>query len=249
MTNALTDLHMVKLRLRTLRLFGYARAQHLPLREVDAGYLVHTVLTALFDGQAPGPFRIVSSDRSHSTVIAYSGQPGDALSQRAQAFADPEVFEACEWPLMSKPLPRDWPIDMRLRFEVRCCPVTRMAASGVNHRSGAEVDAFLAECWGTGDERTPVSREAVYVQWLGREFERRGGARVIQAELCNFRIARLLRRSQGPQRKLAICPRPDATLRGMLQVTDGPAFAALLRRGLGRHRAFGFGMLCVKPAA
>ena len=42
---------------------------------------------------------------------------------------------------------------------------------------------------------------------------------------------------------------PDAVLAGVLEVTDGEAFAALLRRGVGRHRAFGFGMLLLRPAA
>jgi len=36
---------------------------------------------------------------------------------------------------------------------------------------------------------------------------------------------------------------------GVLQVRDSAAFAALLARGIGRHRAFGFGMLLLKPAA
>jgi CRISPR system Cascade subunit CasE len=40
---------------------------------------------------------------------------------------------------------------------------------------------------------------------------------------------------------------PDAVLEGVLEVVDGEAFAALLRRGVGRHRAFGFGMLLLRP--
>jgi CRISPR system Cascade subunit CasE len=35
---------------------------------------------------------------------------------------------------------------------------------------------------------------------------------------------------------------------GLLQVEDAAAFTALLARGIGRHRAFGFGMLLLKPA-
>ena len=42
--------------------------------------------------------------------------------------------------------------------------------------------------------------------------------------------------------------RPDALLVGSLKVEDPGAFTALLARGLGRHRAFGFGMLRVGSA-
>ena len=40
---------------------------------------------------------------------------------------------------------------------------------------------------------------------------------------------------------------PDATLQGTLAVVDSGAFQALLARGVGRHRAFGFGMLLLRP--
>jgi CRISPR system Cascade subunit CasE len=42
--------------------------------------------------------------------------------------------------------------------------------------------------------------------------------------------------------------RPNAVLEGTLTVGDPDAFARLLARGIGRHRAFGFGMLLLKPA-
>ena len=41
---------------------------------------------------------------------------------------------------------------------------------------------------------------------------------------------------------------PDVVLKGRLQVDDSDAFTQLLRRGIGRHRAFGFGMVLLKPA-
>ena len=41
---------------------------------------------------------------------------------------------------------------------------------------------------------------------------------------------------------------PAALMRGTLVVGDDPAkFAELLRCGVGRHRAYGFGMLLVRP--
>ena len=56
---------------------------------------------------------------------------------------------------------------------------------------------------------------------------------------------RLQRRAGGRQ---IFSRRPDVTFRGTLQVTDPDRFHALLARGVGRHRAFGFGMLLLRPA-
>ena len=34
---------------------------------------------------------------------------------------------------------------------------------------------------------------------------------------------------------------------GALTITDGEKFAQLLARGIGRHRAYGYGMLLLRP--
>jgi len=42
--------------------------------------------------------------------------------------------------------------------------------------------------------------------------------------------------------------RPQALLKGVLTVKESNTFNRLLARGIGRHRAFGYGMLLLKPA-
>ena len=42
--------------------------------------------------------------------------------------------------------------------------------------------------------------------------------------------------------------RPEVVLGGRFTITDPDTFTALLTRGIGRHRAFGFGMILLKPA-
>ena len=41
---------------------------------------------------------------------------------------------------------------------------------------------------------------------------------------------------------------PDAVMRGILTITDSDAFSELLAHGIGRHRAYGYGMLLLRPA-
>jgi CRISPR system Cascade subunit CasE len=66
-----------------------------------------------------------------------------------------------------------------------------------------------------------------------------------------FRLARVSRRTkadeEGP-RSLHHAMGPDATFTGLLAVGNPEAFAGLLARGIGRHRAFGFGMLLLRSA-
>ena len=40
---------------------------------------------------------------------------------------------------------------------------------------------------------------------------------------------------------------PDATIHGTLRVSDPDRFAEALRRGVGRHRTYGYGMVLLRP--
>ena len=41
---------------------------------------------------------------------------------------------------------------------------------------------------------------------------------------------------------------PDAVMRGSITVTEPSGFSDLVARGIGRHRAYGYGMLLLRPA-
>jgi CRISPR system Cascade subunit CasE len=239
-------LYMLRLCLDTAGLFELGRRRHLPLREVDVGYLAHCALGELFGEGAPKPFHLENGGRAVS-LLAYSPAPAEELRRRADTFATPEVHALCDWKrLAAKLMPTAWEAGARYGFRVRACPVVRMSSDGERHRRGAEVDAFLARCWEVGDG-IPVDRETVYREWLTAELERRGGAGLRAFRLASFQRERLVRRA-GADRRVAIRERPDATMEGVIEVNDGAAFGELLRRGIGRHRSFGFGMLMLRPA-
>jgi CRISPR system Cascade subunit CasE len=95
-----------------------------------------------------------------------------------------------------------------------------------------------------------LSREAVYVDWLKRQFD--SAAELHEVRMNEFRLSTVFRRSaaqaESSGRQKRAVQGPDAVFTGVLQVSDGEAFASLVARGIGRHRAFGFGMLLLKPA-
>lgn len=242
-------LHLVRIELSVPRLIEMGQRRHLVGRALDEDYLVHCALGEVFGEEAPRPFAVTGRGRDHRVVVhGYATLEREALCERAQRFAEPSVYHIVDWPsLASKPMPTVWPAGTVLGFTVRACPVVRMKKAGEHNRAGAEVDAFFARCWTVGDPRIPVDRGEVYREWLGQQVERHGGARLLDVGLERFQVGQLLRRTQEEARKSHVCKRPDATLGGILEVTQGEAFTGLLRRGIGRHRSFGFGMLLLKP--
>ncbi len=242
-------LFMIRARTRVDRLFDFGKRRQLPLRDVDEGYLVHSFFRELFAESAPQPFVVNANRGRYVTILGYSKAPADVLRDHAQCFADPSLYATMEWDyFVSKPMPHKWSAGKQLSFEVRTCPVVRMAKGGIDHRKGAEVDVFLAECWKTGDKRISVDREVTYKQWFEQRLPPESGAQIVRLAVHRFQIERLLRPHHAKSNnKKKVVQRPDVTFWGSLEVIDGEKFVSLLRRGIGRHRAFGFGMLLLSP--
>ena len=112
-------------------------------------------------------------------------------------------------------------------------------------RPGKECDAFAVEAGRHAQGEMPHSRESVYAGWLSGQFERRGGAQLDRARtrLASFQRSRAVRK-----RHARYSEGPDAVMRGVLKITDPDAFSRLLANGIGRHRAYGYGMLLLRPA-
>ena len=103
------------------------------------GYLTHCVLGELFGDLSPRPFALRGNGRGGAgriqTVLGYARASAADLRQRAMETARPDAWEAVDLEtLASKPMPDQWPETARFSFEVRCCPVVRMAGSGPRHR-------------------------------------------------------------------------------------------------------------------
>lgn len=253
-------LHMIRMRLDGRRLFELARRRGLlaDRGEEDVGYLVHSLLGEVFGELAPKPFALpdqlpgcsglATPDRAGGiTVLGYSANPAAALREHAAAFADPFAHAAVEWTWFDgKPMPASFLAGCRLGFTVRVCPVERSMRLRGDRTKSPEVDALIVE-----GERQGIAegldRGAVYGGWLARQFERQGGAHLVSSDMVAFRFVRLQRRDQKTRTPGRLPRMPDAVLKGVIDVTEPDAFLALLARGVGRHRAFGFGMLLLQP--
>jgi len=254
-----SDLHLVQLDLDVSFLMKVARDRGWSIPRgnwEDLGYLIHHQLAAVFQDLAPRPFRAFEQKSRWLTVLGYSSASADALRQRADEFGRPAERGACRLDgLHTKPMPASlFETGRKLGFEVRTCPVVRLAkqvelewcGKPAVFEAGKELDAYLHRRFLQNSEE--VDRETVYLDWLRQRFD--GTARVVSAELHAFRRIRVLRRgkrNEEGERDPDIRERPDALMIGTLEVQDGAAFRGLLARGVGRHRAFGFGMLLLRP--
>ena len=258
---------------------GHVAPRSDPRHAVDPGYLAHAALKALFAEAAPKPFAFVAEpphlpaheqDDGASLptrcfaphLLAYAPDDLDVLHAKARETADPLAYRTVDWDAAAaKPMPEAFAPGRRLGFRVEACPVVRIGRGSARFHPGSEQDAFVAWLAGQGviedkeaEERAPAERARVYLDWFARQVE--GAARIETVRIEAVRGARLWRNA-APKRTNtrparaggSVLERRAATFAGTLAVEDGTAFAALLARGVGRHRAFGFGMLLLRPAA
>lgn len=234
--------HIVSITPNPHRLLRLAVRERLLPPGEDLGYTWHAVLAAAFGERAPKPFRwFQPNTREGGTcgkLLGYSSFSIEELREHA-AYADPQFTEVLHLDeAASKRMPTEFAASRQLRFQVRLRPVRRV---------GAQPDGSKATERDVYDPEGKASRETAYCEWLTDRMESRG------AEILNLRVdamllTRLLTRDRTSEKskRMAITG-PDVTISGLLRVSDPELFPALIERGIGRHRAFGFGMLLLKP--
>lgn len=258
-------LHLVRLPVNGRALAAFAVANR--ASDDDGGYALHLALRRRFGEAGPQPFRFFAEHRAGPHLLGYAGG-ADALAEAAALPAlDPLLAPVFAGPPELQPMPTDWRAGQRLGFEVRARPVVRFGGrvrAARRERPGAwqnragEIDAFVAACERAGaveDGNPPASREAVYRDWLARRLD--GAATLERSNLTLLRRATTRRRRHAkpgapdgadgaPVRDkpaLTQTEGPDAVIAGTLVIADPAAFSHLLARGVGRHAAFGYGML------
>ena len=223
----------------------------------DAGYAFHILLSATFGKSALQPFRLFASERRSSAALyGYADVDEAELRRTADAVAPPDCIDVLDPAgIRSKRMPARFERGRRLGFDLRLRPVRRLRCElangqiGRSWRKGAEVDAFLLEVIrkfpsGQADAdvaaaNAGVTRESVYRDWLS---ERLGDA--VAVEQCRLAAVKRTRAVRGDARG----PEgPDAVLHGTFTVSNQETFTGILRNGVGRHRAYGYGMLLLRP--
>lgn len=218
--------------------------------DLDTGRALHHLLGESFPKGALQPFRLfVPRSRSWGHLYAYTTTPEDTLRSSFRACATPEASEILQLQtLASRALPTSWQAGARYGFDVRLRPVVRLAKEIATPltvwKRHAEVDAWFARklrC-SDADVHTLPSRHDVYLDWLADLVATaarldRNATRIVQLQRRDIVRGRTIRKGV------------DIVVHGTLAVRDADAFARLLARGIGRHRAYGYGMVLLRPAS
>lgn len=230
----MNGLHLVRIPVHAPRLLRFARANGITQEDETLGYTLHAWFAALFGRLAPKPFRYLER---RGEVLAYAQADAHTLLEHAQAFAEPSAWAALDAEGMaSKPMPKTWPAGRRLRVEVLACPVTR--------KDREEKDVFLRALDRLGEDAP--SRGEAYRAWFARQWGQ--AVHLERVDLVGMAArSRNLRRARNGTNRLRIVERPQALFTAEAVIRDGEQFGELLARGIGRHRAFGFGMILLSP--
>lgn len=239
-------LHRLPLRLSALTRWAGERGWTHPRGgSFDAGRALHHLLSETFGKGVLQPFRVMApARRDQASLYAYSPQSGEALRDMAATIALPEALAVIPPDtLQSKPMPAFFP-DQRLGVDVLTRPVRRLRQPLDRFGAGDEIDVWLLDRLRNHPDGPPaeggIRRDQAYLDWLG-EMLAKGGA-VLEpatstvAGMERRRIARGGRSVEGP----------DVTFHATITVTDPAAFQGMLARGLGRHCAYGYGMMLLR---
>ncbi len=240
------------------RMAAWAIRRGLMAHQGDLGYALHALLRSVFGDLTPQTFHWVDAEQGLlAYLFATPEQVADcvALAEADAAAALGLVASADGHRYHLRSFPTQWPVGHVLAFDVRVRPVLRTAQG--------ERDAFLAAVDAAGDPsaRAPLDRAEVYAQWLRDHLTPPASVDSepwqVAVELLDIRMTRyqrlqVMRKTQRDdaqgRRQQRTSSGPDVELAGHLRVLQPAGFAALLRRGAGRHRAFGFGMLRLRRA-
>ena len=205
-----------------------------PYPKVDYGYLAHVHLKRAF-GDALGAFSIERADLGALVCLAYLKGDELALKSKGSEAATLELRRLRRFPLL--------PVGKAIAL--RCKTVA------IKRKDKVEKDAYLAHL-----ERQPEpyeqsefgNRIEVYTNWATQLLGRQEGLDVQQVSIGGFKLEEFSRWNHEDKRQRRVMTRPVVELESRCLIRDSVEFSELLFRGLGRHRAFGLGMLKVGRA-
>ena len=210
-------------------------AAQIRVREHDRK--LHSLVYETFGREhAPKPFHLqqtAGDESEEATLLAYTTLDQEELREAARS--EQSMALAAVMPpdlIATTATPERWTKGARLRFMVRVRPTRRSGKTGRQ----IERDVYRNE--------EGITRAEAYCAWIAGLMKQQGGTEVVPESMVmsSFTLQQTRRKHRGPR-----FSGPDATIKGVLEVRDPDLFSDLLSRGLGRHRAYGYGMLLVAP--
>lgn len=171
--------------------------------------------------------------REHATLLAYSTSTAEELREVARSNQSPVTAGIMNpYTFRSTSVPQPWREGTTLRFQVRTVPTFRPRGSVM------ELDLHRKQ------DASPT-REETYYHWLRRLMAERAGA---DAPLHTMELTKYNQRTVRRNPSSPIMTLPDVTIQGACAIEDPEKWAYALTVGIGRHKAYGYGMLLLSSA-
>ena len=211
-------------------------------RSFDEGRALHHALTEVFGPKTLQPFRLmVPPGKRNAIIYAYSTLAAPELRQNME-ISPPDIQAVFNCSAMcDKLLPTRFETGRRLGFDIRLRPICRFRKQKSVKPCEMDIYQRQAELHGSDEGwHRANNRETVYVKWLK---ERLASAAEVEegAILSRFQRSRASRNCHATEG-------PDAVIQGTLKVTSEAKFSEFLSKGVGRHKAYGYGMILLRPA-
>lgn len=242
--NGSLPFYMIRVLFQPRDLFQLIRRPVFSRLPVDIGYLIHCALKELFNERAPSPFEIMGTEEGVTEVLAYSDCSHIELLDSIRPDS-PEGLKSAirKGNFSSRRMPLVFPRGKLFSYRIRICPVIRKAR-GSGKRAGSEVDVFLAEAERIG-VKEGLDRYEIYRKWFESKMVGKKCVDIHSVRISEMKLDKMLRR--GRERQAQTLVRPNVVFQGIGKVAEPDSFRDLVRNGFGRHKAFGFGMLLLKP--
>ena len=226
--------HLIDVRIDGRAMYSWAKA--IGLIGADQGYIVHSLICAAYGSHRMQPFRMYNDQNSSQVrLLGYCAASAAELIAERQAVAEPLV-SAGFLSEVSKELPSTWKVGSTFSFNLLVSPV--ITISGTRK----QVDAFMRAPAGS-------TRDAVYAEWLKKRFD--GKADIKQLTLKSFSLEKVARREMADENGKRPLGRtftiPRAEFEGVISVVDSDAFESLFQNSIGKHGAFGYGAVLLRP--
>lgn len=231
--------HLVHISMNS-RKFGTWAAQRglSDRRGFDPHDAMHVLLSALFGKGVLQPYRLFQPEAGPWSVYGHSALSAEELAETARLVGTPDMLEVLDLEtIRGKTLPEKVPEGRRIGFDIRLFPVMRGGNDQVRDAYTVLRERQLREGVEAGTD--VLSREKVYRDWFA---DRLGDAAELETfRMTSFSMSRMVRSGKAFMG-------PDLVAQGTLRVTGPERFRSLLHEGVGRARAYGFGLVLLRPA-
>lgn len=220
-------LHMARMRINKPNLTEWMKDREFE----DRDYALHTLLSSTFGNRIIRNFRLLTpTNPSQSILYAYTDHIQEDLRSTAQAVAEPLMMSVIEHDtIMTKPMPENWRENQLIGFNIRARPHRR------KHHLNIEIPVYPKPS-------NPHQRYEAHTAWMAEKLRQSNTVSPQMIAITSQAETHALRHPTA---------RPvfgtDVIFQGNMTITDPEAFNELLAKGIGRHKAYGYGMVLLAP--